>query len=84
MEETCIVCGAVIPEGRQVCLNCEDRIKQGKLIDTERYFIIEDEEWGSRNKYLVCKHFIETMIEDFCATREEAEARLKELKGKGI
>lgn len=23
MSETCICCGAVIPEGRQVCPNCE-------------------------------------------------------------
>ncbi len=22
-QETCVSCGAVIPEGRQVCLNCE-------------------------------------------------------------
>lgn len=27
MENRCIICGAVIPEGRQVCPNCEN----GKL-----------------------------------------------------
>lgn len=25
MENVCIVCGSVIPEGRQICRNCEDR-----------------------------------------------------------
>lgn len=24
--EFCVICGEVIPEGRQVCLNCEERI----------------------------------------------------------
>lgn len=24
MENRCVVCGAIIPEGRQVCPNCED------------------------------------------------------------
>ena len=23
--ETCVVCGEVIPEGRQICLNCEEK-----------------------------------------------------------
>ena len=23
MEERCVVCGAVIPEGRQICVDCE-------------------------------------------------------------
>lgn len=25
--ETCVVCGEVIPEGRQICLNCEEKMK---------------------------------------------------------
>jgi predicted nucleic acid-binding Zn ribbon protein len=25
MEERCICCGEVIPKGRQVCLNCEEK-----------------------------------------------------------
>ena len=58
----------------------EDKIEQGTLVDTEKRFIVEDEEWGSKNKFLICKHHIETMIEDFCPTREEAEKRLEELK----
>jgi len=47
MPERCLICGAIIPEGRQICLNCElskpkdlvlalnDRLhdKEKKLID---------------------------------------------------
>ena len=58
----------------------EDKIEQGTLIDTEERFIIEDELWGSKNRFLICKHHIETLIEDFYPTREEAEKRLKELQ----
>lgn len=25
MEERCLICGAIIPEGRQICPNCEQR-----------------------------------------------------------
>jgi hypothetical protein len=28
--DTCIMCGEVIPEGRQVCINCEEKVKNGK------------------------------------------------------
>ena len=27
MEERCVFCGAIIPEGRQVCPNCENKYK---------------------------------------------------------
>jgi RNA polymerase subunit RPABC4/transcription elongation factor Spt4 len=30
MDNTCVCCGAVIPEGRQVCPNCERRAEDGK------------------------------------------------------
>ena len=58
----------------------QDKIEQGTLIDTEERFIVEDELWGSKNRFLICKHHIGTLIEDFCFTREEAEKRLKELQ----
>lgn len=58
----------------------EDKIEQGTLIDTEAHFIKEDEEWGSKHKYLVCKHYVETYIEEFCQTKAEAEVKLKELE----
>jgi hypothetical protein len=82
-EETCIVCGAVIPEGRQVCLNCEDKIKQGKLIDTEAYFIVKEDQWAGKNRFLVCQNAVQLAVCDFCETEEEAEAVLKELEEKG-
>ena len=59
----------------------ETKIEQGTLVDTEERFIVEDELWGSKNRFLICKHHIETLIEDFCPTREEAKKRLKELQG---
>jgi predicted nucleic acid-binding Zn ribbon protein len=33
MEERCIVCGAIIPEGRQICPNCEKAVsrKEGRV-----------------------------------------------------
>ncbi len=27
MEEHCVICGEIIPEGRMVCLNCERKWK---------------------------------------------------------
>lgn len=39
MEERCICCGEIIPEGRQVCPHCEDenaRRKMGKGIKFQR------------------------------------------------
>lgn len=28
MEERCICCGEIIPEGRQVCINCENNAER--------------------------------------------------------
>ena len=36
MENNCIVCGVVIPEGRQVCPNCENDIKENRFTRIER------------------------------------------------
>lgn len=30
MENVCIICGSVIPEGRQVCKNCEEKTMNGE------------------------------------------------------
>ena len=30
MEDRCVMCGDIIPEDRQVCLNCEHKIMEGK------------------------------------------------------
>ncbi len=32
MEERCVACGAVIPEGRQVCIRCEIKSSEGLYI----------------------------------------------------
>ena len=45
MEDRCIVCGAVIPEGRQICLMCEEQIcaqyrKQKQKMDDDGRFLL--------------------------------------------
>lgn len=35
-EDRCICCGKIIPEGRQVCLNCEYRVgKIGSILQSQ-------------------------------------------------
>lgn len=35
-EDRCICCGEIIPEGRQVCLNCEYRVgKIGSILQSQ-------------------------------------------------
>lgn len=58
----------------------EDKIEQGTLVDTEAYFIVEENQWAGKNRFLVCQNFIQLAVCDFCETREEAEKRLKELQ----
>lgn len=36
MEERCVMCGAVIPEGRQVCPLCETRILEQETTHVSR------------------------------------------------
>lgn len=59
----------------------EDKIEQGTLVDTEAYFIVEENQWAGKNRFLVCQNAIQLAVCDFCETREEAEKRLKELQG---
>ena len=35
MDNRCVVCGAIIPEGRQVCPNCEQGQKAEKKNESE-------------------------------------------------
>ena len=30
MEDRCVMCGEIIPEGRQVCKQCEEKAKEVK------------------------------------------------------
>jgi hypothetical protein len=57
------------------------KIEQGTLVDTEAYFIVEENQWAGKNRFLVCQNAIQLAVCDFCETREEAEKRLKELQG---
>lgn len=42
MENRCIVCGEIIPEGRQVCYRCE---RKGNVTDWLNEIIDDPEEW---------------------------------------
>ena len=36
MEDTCVCCGAALPEGRQVCWKCEQAtMKTGKILQSQ-------------------------------------------------
>ena len=40
MENRCVICGVVIPEGRQVCPNCEKQaIKQAAELARNKMFV---------------------------------------------
>lgn len=36
MENTCVICGNIIPEGRQICLKCENEVKENISLVIER------------------------------------------------
>lgn len=58
----------------------EDKIEQGTLVDTEAYFIVEENQWAGKNRFLVCQNAIQLAVCDFCETKEEAEEVIKELQ----
>lgn len=62
----------------------EDKIEQGTLVDTEAYFIVEENQWAGKNRFLVCQNAIRLAVCDFCESREEAEKRLKEYKNEEV
>lgn len=60
MNETCIMCGETIPEGRQVCPICERGERRRMTID-ENKFIAEVEEWAVKFKFLSADKVIEIL-----------------------
>lgn len=58
----------------------EDKIEQGMLVDTESYFIVEENQWAGKNRFLVCQNAVQLAVCDFCESREEAEKKIKELQ----
>ena len=59
----------------------EDKIEQGTLVDTESYFIVEENQWAGKNRFLVCQNAVQLAVCDFCESKEEAEKSLLELQG---
>lgn len=58
----------------------EDKIEQGTLIDTKKYFIVKENQGAGKIRYLVCHNIVQLAVCGFCKTREEAEQCLKELQ----
>ena len=58
----------------------ENKIENGTLVDTEEYFIVQENQWAGKNRFLICKNGVQLETYDFCETREEAEKRLEELQ----
>ena len=56
------------------------KIEQGTLVDVEAYFIVEENQWAGKNRFLVCRKGVHLFVCDFFETREEAEKRLKEIR----
>ena len=52
MNNRCVCCGEIIPEGRQVCPNCESKVKkiysQKRLGDIRGIAVFKCESCGSR------------------------------------
>lgn len=48
MNNTCVCCGAVIPEGRQVCPNCEAR-----AYDPDEFFRAEHRKRGKKKRIVI-------------------------------
>ena len=71
---------ATVRDGIFRLAELEDKIEKGTLIDTESYFIIQENQWAGKNRFLICKNRVQEDVYDFCETREEAEKRLKELQ----
>lgn len=45
MENKCVFCGEIIPEGRQVCPNCEKRVTESSLKTVKKIL------WGYIQKH---------------------------------
>lgn len=58
----------------------ENKIEDGTLVDVGGYFIEKGSKVGSTFPFVVCQHFVQTLVCDFFDSREEAEANLKELQ----
>ena len=58
--DTCIMCGVIIPEGRQVCLHCEDKTKAPERLSTTgiKYLNIDKGYMYVARVVIKRKHFI--------------------------
>ena len=56
-EDRCVCCGEVIPEGRQVCLNCENRMtKVGAILQSRN---------ATEEEVTKAYNFLETQEKDY-------------------
>jgi predicted amidophosphoribosyltransferase len=83
--ETCICCGAVIPEGKQVCPNCERKeltdeeiVKALKVVGKETLAFAYDKE-QRRFKYVTAKEIL-NLIHRLQDENAEFQKQVDELK----
>jgi hypothetical protein len=55
MAERCVCCGEIIPEGRQVCPNCENAPLREKLVE----LVHDGEQQCSKISCKGCEHFVQ-------------------------
>lgn len=60
----------------------ENKIESGELIDVTKPFIQVDNTCSGKTWYNICTPFISAVVHEQCASMEEAETKLKELKEK--
>lgn len=62
MSDTCVICGAAIPEGRQICLLCEFKFEPNKEIInamiTEKPILYKGEKYGCISAFIIRKRAI--------------------------
>lgn len=58
----------------------ENKIENGKLVDTSEVFI-KPEEIYRKKRFLICTKVVYDCVVDFANTQKQAEKKIKELKG---
>ena len=80
MENSCVICGSVIPEGRQVCKQCEAEINEKyKSEDFSTIIKCTSENLSLIMDFLIDSESIDGMFEEEVATLYKAECLLDKI-----
>lgn len=85
MDNKCVVCGAIIPEGRQVCPNCENSNKKqihiyyiNKIKNLDmKIFDYEDDEYPNYRAVQICERNIEKWLDKAGITDEKLRREIR-------